>query len=68
MSKMWQEDILSYYFNRSLQLEDLLLKKYDLLKSKLKNNVLDQMVKELKKNSREHIRDLNDKMKVLGIQ
>lgn len=68
MSKLRQEDMLSYYFNRSLQLEDLLMKKYEIPKKLLNDKILDQMIKDFKKNCREHIRDLNDKMSRLGVQ
>ncbi len=68
MSKLRQEDILAFYFARSLQLEDLLLKKYELPKKMLKDKIIEQMIKDFKKNSREHIKDLNDKINRLGIQ
>ncbi len=68
MSKLRQEDMLSYYFNRSLQLEDLLMKKYEIPKKLLNDKVLDQMIKDFKKTCREHIRDLSDKMSRLGVQ
>lgn len=67
MSKLSQEDMLSFYFNRSIQLEDTLMKKYDLIKKMIKDKTLEQMIDDFKKNSREHIKDLNDKMKRLGV-
>lgn len=68
MSKVRQEDMLSFYFNRSLQLEDLLMKKYELPKQMLKDKSIEQMINDFRKNGREHIKDLNEKMKRLGIQ
>jgi hypothetical protein len=62
-----QEDLLAYYFSRSLQLEDILMKKYELPKKILKDKMMEQMIKDFKKNCREHIKDLNDKMNRLGI-
>lgn len=68
MSKLHQEDMLSYYFLRSLHLEDLLMKKYEIPKKVLKDKVLEQMIKDFRKSCREHIKDLNDKMNRLGLQ
>jgi len=66
--KLQQEDMLSFYFNRSLRLEDILLKKYELLRKMTKDQILKDMMDDFRKNSKEHIKDLNDKMKKLGIQ
>jgi len=66
--KLHQEDMLSFYFNRSLLLEDILLKKYDLLKKMIKDKTFLDTICDFNKNNKEHIRDLNDKMKRLGIQ
>lgn len=44
------------------------MKKYDLPKKYLKNEVLNQMINDFRKNCREHMKDLTDKMKRLGIQ
>lgn len=60
--------MLSFYFNRSLRLEDLLMKKYELLKKMIKDQVIKDMMDDFKKSNKEHIQDLNDKMKRLGIQ
>jgi len=60
--------MLSFYFNRSLRLEDILLKKYELLRKMTKDQILKDMMDDFRKNSKEHIKDLNDKMKKLGIQ
>ena len=68
MSKLHQEDMLAFYFLRSLHLEELLMKKYDLPKKMLKDKVLEQMIRDFQKNSKEHIKDLNDKISRLGIQ
>lgn len=68
MFKLQQEDMLSFYFNRSLRLEDLLMKKYELLKKMIKDQVIKDMMDDFKKSNKEHIQDLNDKMKRLGIQ
>lgn len=68
MSKLRHEDIMSYYFNRSLQLEELMLKKLELIKKLVKNKEHEQMMKDFKKNAREHIKDINEKMKLLGMQ
>lgn len=68
MFKLQQEDMLSFYFNRSLRLEDILLKKYELLRKMTKDQILKDMMDDFRKNSKEHIKDLNDKMKKLGIQ
>lgn len=68
MSKLSQEDMLSFYFNRSLQLEDLMLKKLELPKKMLKNTEHEQMVRDFRRNAQVHIKDLNEKMKLLGIQ
>jgi len=66
--KLQQEDMFSFYFNRSLRLEDILLKKYELLRKMTKDQILKDMMDDFRKNSKEHIKDLNDKMKKLGIQ
>jgi cell division protein YceG involved in septum cleavage len=68
LSKLRQEELLAYYFSRSFQLEDMLMKKYELPKKMLKDKILDQMIKDFKKNNREHMKDLSDKMNRLGIQ
>jgi hypothetical protein len=68
LSKIRQEHMLTFYFNRSIQLEDLLTKKYDLPKKMLRDNLIEQTIKDFRKNNREHIRDLADKMNRLGIQ
>lgn len=68
MFKLQQEDMLSFYFNRSLRLEDILLKKYELLRKMTKDQILKDMMDDFRKNSKEHIKDLNDKMKKLGMQ
>lgn len=68
MFKLQQEDMLSFYFNRSLRLEDILLKKYELLRKMTKDQILKDMMDDFRKNSKEHLKDLNDKMKKLGIQ
>jgi len=65
--KLHQEDMLSFYFNRSLRLEDNLMKKYELFIKTTKDNTIKDMINDFKKNNREHIKDLNDKMKSLGI-
>ncbi|NLM10216.1 MAG: hypothetical protein GX213_05460 [Clostridiaceae bacterium] len=67
MFKLHQEDMLSFYFNRSLRLEDNLMKKYELFIKTTKDNTIKDMINDFKKNNREHIKDLNDKMKSLGI-
>jgi len=67
LSKLRQEDLLTYYFARSLQLEDILMKKYELPKKILKDKMLEQMIKDFKKNNKEHIKNLNDKMNRLGM-
>lgn len=48
-------------------MEDILMKKYELPKKILKDKMMEQMIKDFKKNCREHIKDLNDKMNRLGI-
>ncbi|AGC69123.1 hypothetical protein Cst_c21570 [Thermoclostridium stercorarium subsp. stercorarium DSM 8532] len=68
MFKLYQEDMLSFYFNRSLGLEEVLMKKYDFFKKMIKDPILEDMINDFKKNSKEHIKELNDKMKRLGIQ
>jgi Mg2+/Co2+ transporter CorC len=68
LSKLRQEDLLAFYFSRSLQLEDVLMKKYEVPKKVLNDKVLEQMIKDFRKNGREHMKDLSDKMKRLGIQ
>ncbi len=68
MSKLRQEDLLAFYFSRSLQLEDVLMKKYEVPKKMLNDKVLEQMIKAFRKNCKEHMKDLTDKMKRLGIQ
>ena len=44
------------------------MKKNELPKKMLKDKILDQMIKDFKKNNREHMKDLSDKMNRLGIQ
>jgi len=66
--KLHQEDMLSFYFNRSLKLEDTLMKKYELIIRIIKDKTIKEMIDDFKKNNREHIEDLNDKMKRLGIE
>lgn len=68
MSKLRQEDMLAFYFNRSIQLEDILNKKCEFIKKMTKDKALIQMIDDFERNSREHIKDLNDKMKRLGVQ
>ncbi|NLX76491.1 MAG: hypothetical protein GXZ01_03835 [Clostridiaceae bacterium] len=68
MFKLHQEDMLSFYFNRSLKLEDTLMKKYELIIRIIKDKTIKEMIDDFKKNNREHIEDLNDKMKRLGIE
>lgn len=68
MSKLRQEDLLAFYFSRSLQLEDVLMKKYEVPKKMLNDKMLGQMINDFRKNSKEHMKDLSDKMKRLGIQ
>lgn len=68
MFKLHQEDMLSFYFNRSLKLEDILMKKYDFFKKMVKDKIIQDMIGDFKKNNKEHMKDLNDKMKSLGIQ
>lgn len=63
-----QENMLSFYFNRSIQLENILMKKYELVRKLIRDKTLKDMIDDFNKNSREHIEDLNDKMKRLGIQ
>ncbi|HEY8421348.1 MAG TPA: hypothetical protein VIL05_06380 [Thermoclostridium sp.] len=68
MFKLQQEDMLAFYFNRSLQLEDVLTKKYELYRKNIKDKNIEDMINDFIKNNKEHIKDLNDKMKRLGIQ
>ncbi len=68
MFKLHQEDMLSFYFNRSLKLEDTLMKKYELIIRIIKDKTIKEMIDDFKKSNREHIEDLNDKMKRLGIE
>jgi len=66
--KVQQEDMLSFYFNRSLRLEDILLKKYEQYKKLAKDQIIRDLMDDFRKNSNEHIKTLNDRMKKLGIQ
>ena len=68
MFKVQQEDMLSFYFNRSLRLEDILLKKYEQYKKLAKDQIIRDLMDDFRKNSNEHIKTLNDRMKKLGIQ
>lgn len=68
MSKMRQDSELVYYFNRSLYLEYLLLKKYDSYNKVKKGSIIDTLLKDFKKNGKEHIKDLNDKIKRFGLK
>lgn len=43
------------------------MKKYELPKKILKDKMLEQMIKDFKKNNKEHIKNLNDKMNRLGM-
>lgn len=67
MSKMRQDSELAYYFNRSLYLEYLLLRKYGVYNIK-KGSLVESLVKDFKKNGTEHIKDLNDKIKRFGLK
>jgi len=66
--KVQQEDMLSFYFNRSLRLEDILLKKNEQYKKLAKDQIIRDLMDDFRKNSNEHIKTLNDRMKKLGIQ
>jgi len=66
--KVKQEDMLSFYFNRSLRLEDILLKKNEQYKKLAKDQIIRDLMDDFRKNSNEHIKTLNDRMKKLGIQ
>lgn len=68
LSNLRQEDMLSFYFYRSLELEELLIKKYDMVKKPAKGKNLEPILQDFKKNSSEHIKDLREKMNLLGIQ
>lgn len=68
MFKVQQEDMLSFYFNRSLRLEDILLKKNEQYKKLAKDQIIRDLMDDFRKNSNEHIKTLNDRMKKLGIQ
>ena len=68
MEKLSQEYILSIIFNRSIQREELLLKKYDEYFPQVKDKNITDTLKKFKKNSQEHIKLLKDKMIKLSIQ
>ena len=68
MEKLSQEYILSLLFNRSIEKEELLIKKYAQYYPEIKDTELKGTIKEFKKNSSEHITLLKDKMIKLNIQ
>lgn len=68
MDKLSQEYILNIMFNESLDREQLLLKKYDEIYDKIKDKEIKNMIKEFRKDSREHIDILKDKMIALNVK
>jgi len=68
LSKMRQDSELAYYFNRSLYLEQLLLKKYDSYGKLKKDSVTETLINDFKKNGKEHIKDLDNKAKRFGLK
>jgi hypothetical protein len=68
MEKLSQEYILSVTFNHSIEREELLVEKYSHYVSCVKDAELLDIIKESKKNAREHTKMLREKMIKLNIQ
>jgi rubrerythrin len=68
MEEFSQEYVLSIVFRNSIDKEELLLKKYEVYYSNIRNKELKEVIKEFKKTSQEHLKIMKDKMIKLKIQ
>ncbi len=63
-----QENVVNMIFKSSLDKEELLIKKYEEYFPEIKDKYLKDMLEDFRKEAREHIRLLKDKMIKLNIQ
>ncbi len=68
MKKLSQEYLMDTAFVLSIEREELLLKKYSQYINEIDNKELKNLVKELKKISKEHIKLIKDLMIKLNLQ
>lgn len=68
LKRISQEHIMSMIFKNSINREELLIKKYTNYNTGIKDKEIGNMLNEFKKNSREHIKLIKDKMIKLNIQ
>jgi hypothetical protein len=68
MEKLSQKCMLSTAFKQSLNREELLLKKYENIASKIRDRDLKDIIKEFRENSYEHIKLMKDKMIKLNLR
>lgn len=68
MKKISQEYLMDTAFTLSVDREELLLKKYSQYISQINNKEVKNMVKELKKTSKEHIKLVKDLMIKVNLQ
>ncbi|MCX7749619.1 MAG: hypothetical protein N2645_22410 [Clostridia bacterium] len=68
MEKLSQELVLSITFNKSIEREELLIKKYEAYEEGLKDKELKAILNEFRKDAQEHLKMMKDKMIKLNIQ
>lgn len=68
MKKVSQEDVMNMAFTLSINKEELLMKKYEDYYNQTKNKEIKQVIKELKKESKDHVKFMRELMSNLNIQ
>ncbi len=68
MKKISQEDVMNMSFTLALNKEELLMKKYNLYFGQTKNKEIKSLLKELNKESKEHVKLMMELMSSLNIQ